>query len=261
MKTHTLDKSTLTKQLASINAQILKNMDKGRTPEQIATDGRALFKDNAIAADGEAVFMPVVTIGLPVGNTNIDTKKVNDKANYDAGAGAAESFLNCVKAQAVSLKVYLQRIAETDQQWRKGFRVALDKARDDMRAHAKAREGMPDEDVFAQALRSALPRISEAIGFSKAVDAGFVPDMTQGYHAIIGAATAFRNSQSASGGSDEGKDSVGPTVKKSRGRKATPVLDKVKNYLLGLSLTLEQLEDVSKMVDTLVKVAKAQQQG
>lgn len=218
----------------------------GRTPKQIAQDGAAVFNPP-----------PKIGLSLVAGKATTDTKKANDTANYDAGAGAAEAFINVVKSQAVSLKVYLQRIAETDQQWRKGFRVTLDKARDDMRAHVSAREGMADQKVYEQALRSALPRISEAIGFSKAIDAGFTPDMTQGYHAIIGAATAFRNSSSASG--EPGTESVGPTVRKQRGRTKTPVLDKVKNYLLGLSLTVEQLADVGKMVDTMHKIAKAQQ--
>jgi len=205
-----------------------------------------------------AVFTPAPTIGLPIGKPTTDVKAANDKANYDAGTGAAEAFVSLVKSQGVALKVYLQRISETDQQWRKGFRVALEKARDDMRAHVKAREGMADLSVYEQALRSAMPRFSEAIGFSKAIDAGFVPDMSQGYHAIIGAANAFRNSASAAQGTDS-TTNAGPTQRKARGRKSTPVLDKVKNYLLSLSLTVEQLEDVGKMVATLTAVAKAQQ--
>lgn len=212
-----------------------------RSPAQIAADGRGRYH-----------------AGPARGHATTDTKKANDQANYNAGAGAAEAFITLVKSQGVSLKGYLQRIAETDQQWRKGFRVALEKARDDMHAHVKAREGKADLPVYEQALRSAMPRFSEAIGFSKAIDAGFVPDMSQGYHALIGAANAFRRSQSAAAGTDEASAS-GPTVRKSRGRKATPVLDKVKNYLLSLSLTVEQLEDVGKMVATLTAVAKAQQ--
>lgn len=238
------------------NLQLENVMSKVHTVSAPAAAAAQVFRSPAqIAADGKA---SAIIIGLPVGAANTDVKKANDKANYDAGAGAAEAFISLVKSQGVSLKVYLQRIAETDQQWRKGFRVALEKARDDMRAHVKAREGKADLPVYEQALRSALPRFSEAIGFSKAVDAGFQPDMSQGYHAIIGAANAFRQSNSAAKGTDEASAS-GPTVRKSRGRKSTPVLDKVKNYLLSLSLTVEQLEDVGKMVATLIAVAKAQQ--
>lgn len=221
----------------------------------VAIQGRTAAQ---IAADGAAVFTPAPTIGLPIGKPTTDVKKANDKANYDAGAGAAEAFLSLVKAQAVSLKVYLQRIAETDQQWRKGFRVALTKHRDDMAEHVKARKGMADSAVYEQAYKSAQPRISEAITFSKAIDAGFVPDMAQGYHAIVGASRAFLNASSAAQGTDS-TTNAGPTQRKARGRKATPVLDKVKNYLLSLSLTVEQLEDVGKMVATLAAVAKAQQ--
>jgi hypothetical protein len=238
---------------ASILEQIEANKAKGRTPAEIAADGMAIF--NAAPAN----LPPKIGLTLVAGKATQETKKANDKANYDAGAGAAEAFLNVVKSQAVSLKVYLQRIAETDQQWRKGFRVTLDKARDDMRAHVNARKGMPDFEVYEQAFKSTQPRISEAITFSKAIDNGFTPDMAQGYHAIIGASRAFLNSSSASSEGEPGTESIGPTVRKQRGRKATPVLDKVKNYLLGLSLTVEQLEDVSRMVDTMVKLAKVQQ--
>lgn len=202
---------------------------------------------------------PVVTIGLPIGKPKADVAKANAKANESLGAGCAESFLNCVKSQAISLKIYLQQIALADQHFRKAFRVALDKHRDAMREHVKATEGQPEHAVYKAAFDSAKPRISEAIGFSKAIDAGFVPNMAQGYHAIIGASVAFRNSTSsaATEGGKTGVQSVGPTQKKSRGRVALPVLDKVKNFLLSLNLTADDLVQVRSMVDTLATLAHA----
>lgn len=210
----------------------------------------------------------VVKIGLPPSLPNPDTEKANKKANYNLGAGAAESFLNCVKAQGVSLKVYLQAIADGDQQWRKGFRVALEHHRDAMNEYVKQN---PNNPVYTAAAKSAKPRISEAIGFSKAMDTGFSPDMSQGYHAIIGASVAFRNSKSSadvempSGGNGEdgkGKSvpgtAKGPTQKKNRGRKPIPILDKVKKFLLSLNATAEELDQVAVMATTLAKIARSQ---
>jgi len=245
----------------------MSQVTKGfRTPNQIAASVApnagvlkatlatlAQVKAQTVTVEPVSKAPPVPTIGIaPMGKPTVDVKKANDKANYSLGEGAAESFINCVKAQGVSLKVYLQAIADGDQQWRKGFRVALDKHRDAMNEYVKAN---PDNPVYAAAAKSAKPRISEAIGFSKAIDAGFSPDMSQGYHAIIGASVAFRASKSAP--ADGTAEHVGPTVKKTRGRTAKPKLDKVKAFLLSLSLTAEELVQVRDMVDTLATLARA----
>jgi hypothetical protein len=210
----------------------------GRTPKQIAKDGAAVF--NA---------PPTIGLTLVAGKATTDTKKTNDSGDKANGKAVAELFIRFEKETAEKGKMLLKSIFNLSQAGRSAFRVALSQALKDDRDELKLYKGMPEYDLFKSALSTRAVRFSEVKIFSESCDHGFTPNFEDKYHQILGTARVQLRSES----------SVGPTVHKTRGRKATPVLDKVKNYLLSLSLTVEQLEDVSRMVDTMVKLAKVQQ--
>lgn len=162
----------------------------------------------------------------PVGKATQDSKHAADKANMAKGEALAEMLFRCVKEQGSTLKRFLVNIAELDQQGRRGFRVAVQRHLKDIRAYVNAREGQDDHAAWAATARSAGVRMSEAVTFSKAIDAGYSPGMEHPYHSLIGGARTFLQGQSS-----------GPTVKK--GRPAKPLADKIKAYLARECKTAE----------------------
>lgn len=152
--------------------------------------------------------------------------------NGDAARGQAVAvrFMAHVKEQAVSLLRYLVDIHGMTQEGRKEFRVHINKALKEMREQVKELEGHAEHDVWKATLRSAGVRVSEAVTFSKAVDAG-VPFHVKdnqifdaegrklGYHFAVKMAGHFLHAEAA----------TGPSVR--RGRKAKPVADKLLHYV------------------------------
>jgi hypothetical protein len=188
------------------------------------------------AAQEQANYMP------PVGKPAADTEKANAKANEGLGEVLAIRFMDCVKEQSGTLRRFLSNIADGDAHYRKGFRVTLVRRLKDMRAYVKAVKGTPDEAIYSASLRSAGVRVSEAVTFSKAVDAGFSPDMNQNYHALIAQSRVYLTKG----------EGVGPTRRK--GRPATPFLDKLKKFLTENAKTTEQLHQAAEFAETLAKL-------
>lgn len=178
----------------------------------------------------------------------LDQGAVN-KANANAGMKArgeaiAEKLMAHIRDQSTSLKRYLSDIIDLDQTGRKAFRVAVGHHLKEIQRHVKDKAGTAEHDLWKSTARSAGVRLSEAVTFSKAVDAGYAPVLADmPYHAMVTASRMFLRSESA----------AGPTQR--RGRKATPVLDKIKQYILKLEQSGElkhsQLKDVEVLVHTM----------
>jgi len=179
-------------------------------------------------------------IGI-VEKKEVQNKSAADKAQASMGEALAELFVKFVQGQATSLKLYLNDIVKLSHEGRIGFRVSLNAHVKAINAHVKAKKGMPEHDTFKRAKNSACVRISEAITFSKAIDAGmsYDPNTSDSYHAHIGTARVFL----------EASSTTGPTVK--RGRKATPTLDKVRAYLAKAGLDADDFEKVKDICDEL----------
>lgn len=174
---------------------------------------------------------------VPVGKPTINVIEANKLGMEARGAAIADLFIKEVKDQAGVLKRYLSDIVALDQFGRKAFRTTISHHLKDMRAYVKAREGKADHDQFKKSLASAQVRLSEAMTFSKAVDAGYLPNvLKESYHSIIAASRVFLASEAA----------TGPTQR--RGRKATPIVEKVRNYLFKLELDKKQLAEVAACV-------------
>lgn len=191
--------------------------------------------------------MTIIGLKLDKGQINKDNADAGMKAR---GEGIADMLVRCVKDQQTTLKRFLVDIAALDQQGRKAFRLSVNKHLKNIRAHVNSAKGTPEEAAWATTGRSAGVRLSEAVTFSRACDAGYTPAFAEmPYHSCIGMARTFLQSES----------STGPTVR--RGRKATPVLDKVKQFLLKLEAAGElkhsQLKDVEILVHTMASVSAA----
>lgn len=176
---------------------------------------------------------PVKTTGAP--------STVNpDLQDIARGQAVAALLVKSVQEQGEKLKRFLMDIVNLSQAGRSGFRVAVSKHLRDIRKHVDATKGTPEHAAYAAASRSAGVRLSEAVTFSKAVDAGFSPDFNGiPYHSMIGAARTMLDSESA----------VGPTQK--RGRKAASPVDKAVAYIAKLGLKRSDLLKVEHVVHEL----------
>lgn len=195
----------------------------------------------------------------PIGKGPTNQKAANDKAMQAKGAAVAINLIKECERQAGSLKRFLVDIHGLTQSGRTSFRVEIKKSLDTMRATLKALEGTPEYDVMAPAVRSSVVRVSEAVTFSKAIDAGFDVDMdTESYHVLVTSARIFLNGQSAAAAesNNEGDPTatpVGPTRR--RGRKATPILDKVKKFLKN-NVKPEEMESVCEFLTAWVALQR-----
>lgn len=173
---------------------------------------------------------PVKTTGTP--------STVNPSlAEIARGQAVAALLVKAAQEHGNYLKRFLMDIVQLSQNGRSGFRVAVSKHLRDIRRHVNAVKGTPEYAAYAAAARSAGVRLSEAVTFSKAVDAGFMPNF-EGipYHSMIGSARTMLASESA----------VGPTQK--RGRKATSAVDKAIAYIAKLGLKKADLVKVEAVV-------------
>lgn len=187
-----------------------------------------------------------LVLGNPVSKPTQDTESANAKANYGAGQACADLFIAECKGQAGRLKNFLVNIAQGDQQWRKGFRVALSLHLRQIREHVKSKEGTPEGDMWKTTARSAGVRISEAVTFSKAIDAGLTWSAVEAfpYHACIGAARDYLTGQAA-----------GPTQR--RGRKPAAFLDKLKKFLESNAKGEADLKQAAEFAETMAKLEHA----
>lgn len=158
-------------------------------------------------------------------------QQAHDRADIAKGQAVAELLIKGVQEQAGKLRRFLMDLVDLSQAGRSGFRVAVNQHLKEIRKHVNAVKGTPEHAAYAAAGRSAGTRLSEAITFSKAVDAGFSPEWERmPYHAMIGAARIVLASESA----------VGPTQR--RGRKAIPNVDKLVAFAIKLGCSPDDLK-------------------
>ena len=141
--------------------------------------------------------------------------QANEKARKGAGAALASMLIDETMSQAGKLKLYVSSLAELDVDGRKGFKDYLSSV-------MKERKAIVQENgttVYKTINSSANVRLSEFKKIAEAMDLGFVADMTQSYHAIVG----FARQHVADNGKKDG-----------RGRKATHAIVKAMKYLSKL---------------------------
>ena len=175
------------------------------------------------------------------------------------GEAIASQLIAEVKAQGGILKRYLINIRDLDQVGRRAFRVAVSAFLKKMRATVTTMEGTPEHATYAATARSAGVRMSEAVTFSKACDAGYNPDMEEGtYHWHVSEARKFLAAEAAGQTDVDGNTvtPIGPTRK--RGRQPTPFIDKVKNLVTKESPSIESLKNATKMLTTMVQLMEKQ---
>lgn len=190
----------------------------------------------------------VVKIGLPDSKPNPDTQKANQKADAAKGEAVAVTFIKFAQDTAVKGKRFLMDIDELGQAGRTAFRTAISAHLKVMREELKQNEDTEAYELLKRAFNSTQARFSEAVTFSKACDVGFEFNFEDGYHDLIGTARVALQSESANG----------PTVKTGkRGRKAKPLLDKVKAFLLSLNATADDFGQIAEMARTLQQLATA----
>lgn len=196
-----------------------------------------MFESRNVPGVGIVSTESPVDLGKPVNQNkgNPDSKHAADKANEAKGQALAEVLFRCVREQASSLKRFLHNIADLDQAGRRGFRVAVQQHLKDIRAHVHDKEGTDEHAAYAATARSAGVRMSEAVTFSKAIDAGYNASIADNpYHSLVSGARLFLQGQAS-----------GPTVK--RGRPAKSLADKIKAYLERECKTAEDFEQAAEV--------------
>lgn len=149
--------------------------------------------------------------------------------NTAKGAALAETALREAKVQSNSWKMIYQSLCELDSDGRKAFRKTIGEA-----VHTPA--DAKGDAVATATYRSAKVRLSELTTICKAMDSLVPFDPEWSFHYAIGVArTALHSDASA-------------TTK--RGRKETPLLIKVRNFLLK-NVPEEEWGNLQEMVNTL----------
>ena len=133
------------------------------------------------------------------------------------GEALAELAINEARHQSSAWgRIYVSMLALVSE-GRAGFRSAIAAHQKAMQAHVKANNIDDMENpVYATAKRSAMSRLSELTTITKALDAGVHFDPSWPFHYAVGQA---RTALKAAGAGS------------SRGRKPTPLLDKIKAFL------------------------------
>ena len=164
----------------------------------------------------------------------LDQPLANERARKSAGEALASMLIDETMQQAGKLKMYVQSLMDLDSDGRKGFLSYLS-------AVMKERKALVKENgttVYKTIEASAGVRLSEFRTIAKSIGEGFVPDLTQNYHTIVGMARELLASK--------GK-------KDNRGRKPTHGLVKAMKYLEKL----EALDEVDEaMIQTLLAAAQ-----
>lgn len=151
------------------------------------------------------------------------------------GSALAVALIAAIKAASSTWGRYYADLCRLEQFGRAAFRKELNAAVKD-KTYTRG-----TDDVEDTRRRSAAVRIAEFNTIARAMDAGIAFDATWSYHYAVGhARTALKS---------EGKGST-------RGRKATPLLDKIKAYI-AKNVPAESLDDVAVMVATMAKASKA----
>lgn len=155
--------------------------------------------------------------------------QAQQSGNAAKGAALAETALREARVQSGSWKMIYQSLCELDADGRKAFRRTLCEA---IKTPADA-----SGDVVSQATyRSAKVRLSELSTICKAMDSLVSFDTEWSFHYALGIARAALNS----GAADASR----------RGRKETPLLVKVRNFLLK-NVPEQEWGNLQNMVNTL----------
>lgn len=158
----------------------------------------------------------------------------NEKARHGAGVALATMLIDETAQQAGKLRMYVQSLMDLDVDGRKGFIDYLGSVMKERKALVKENGTTLYKTINA----SASVRLSEFRTIAKAIGDGFVPDLTQNYHTIVGMARELLASK--------GK-------KDTRGRKPTHGLVKAMKYLEKL----EALDETDQaMIDALRELAE-----
>lgn len=164
----------------------------------------------------------------------IDQPLANEKARHGAGVALATMLVDETAQQAGKLRMYVQSLMDLDADGRKGFIEYLG-------AVMKERKTLVKENgttLYKKINASASVRLSEFRTIARAIGEGFVPDLTQNYHTIVGQSRELLDSK--------GK-------KDTRGRKPTHGLVKAMKYLEKL----EALDETDQaMLDALRELAE-----
>ncbi len=169
------------------------------------------------------------------------------KVAAQRGQACADVLFETIRANAKGWIPFLKDIAKMNDTERKGFREGVKNHLARMRKEHEFLKNDVQYPAVKKALATATTRASEMVGFSLACDSvlGFRPDWEMGYHFIISTSVLFRKSKAESG-------------ETAKGRTATPVMDKVKGYIVNLlksgALTHAQLKDVETLVHTLASM-------
>lgn len=150
----------------------------------------------------------------------------NEKARHGAGVALATMLIDETAQQAGKLRMYVQSLMDLDADGRKGFIEYLGSV-------MKERKVMVKENgttLYKTINASANVRLSEFRTIARAINEGYVPDLTQNYHTIVGMARELL----ASKGKKDG-----------RGRKPTHGIVKAMKYL-------EKLEALDETDETMI---------
>ena len=165
----------------------------------------------------------------------LDQPLANQRARAGAGVALATMLIDETQQQSRKLHQYVESLMALDVDGRKGFIDYLGQVMKECKALVK-------EDgtwtLYKKIEASAGVRLSEFRTIAKSIGEGFVPDLTQNYHTIVGMARELLASK--------GK-------KDNHGRKPTHGLVKAMKYLKKLE-ALDEMDEA--MIQTLLAAAQ-----
>lgn len=164
--------------------------------------------------------------------------KLEQKVQENLGRALAETAIAEARHQGSAWGRVYRSMLQLEAEGRAGFRSEIAAHQKAMQGHVKAASVDGPNKVYETTKRSAMVRLSELTTISKALDAGgdFEPDWP--FHYAVGQARTLLNSLS-----------MGST----KGRKATPWMDKVKKYLTD-NVPEGEWSQCLEMVETLAKI-------
>ena len=164
----------------------------------------------------------------------LDQPLANQRARAGAGVALATMLIDETQQQSRKLHQYVESLMALDVDGRKGFIDYLGQVMKERKALVKEN----GTTLYKKIEASAGVRLSEFRTIAKSIGEGFVPDLTQNYHTIVGMARELLASK--------GK-------KDNRGRKPTHGLVKAMKYLEKL----EALDEVDEaMIQNLLAAAQ-----
>ena len=115
----------------------------------------------------------------------------NEKARHGAGVALATMLVDETQQQSGKLRMFVQSLCDLDSDGRNGFIEYLSSV-------MKERKALVTENgtkLFKVINSSANVRLSEFRTIAKAMNEGFIPDLTQNYHTTVGQARELLESK------------------------------------------------------------------